>query len=234
MFFFEEERVIPVVQVVPEVVRRVHFAADVGGNLPAPLHELIQRVGREVLPRLQVDELAERESPQVVHGHDVLQIVVPLDEPHDRRAGKHDVQLREAVITLAQLRRPVFVLERLVDEQRAPAVRIKTPGELHQRMLREVEVVEVHVQATAVVCPERVPGILQEERGLPHPTAAFYADKAMRPVYLVHQQASDRRLHMLHQVSVCPVKRFHLHRHIRKRKISTFFRFCQPGIAISC
>ena len=197
------------VQVVGEKVQRAHLREDATGYLFVACKYFVQRVGVEFHARLQVEEFTEGEAAQVVAVHHVANLRVFVQQAHHRRAGKHNLQSRKAVVALAQLVVPPRVLEHLVDEQHPSPAPLEGIGKLHDAVSREVEVVHVDEQARAV-CAELFFGILQQEGRLAHATRAFDADEAVAPVYLVHQVAADGSIGVFHQVGVSAVKCFHV------------------------
>ena len=73
----------------------------------------------------------------------------------------------------------------------------------------EEEVVHVDVKALTVAQLEVFLGILQQERSLAHAPCALNAYQAVVPVNLVHQQPTDRRIDVLHQVAMCSEECLH-------------------------
>ena len=151
----------------------------------------------------------------MVGRHATRQIGILILQPHDRRPRKDDLQIVERVIQLAKLLRPIRILKHLVDQQHAPAIGPERRSEVYQRALREVKVVQVDVKASLVVCSKTLTGVIEQECGLANATRPFDADQAIVPINLVHQPPAHRRMQVLHQILMCPIKRFHFSRFLR-------------------
>ena len=113
-------------------------------------------------------------------------------------------------MTPAQLLAPVGLLEYLVDEQYLTAPGVELGGELCQPLALKIKVVQVDVQAAAVVGAEVLLGVLKQEGGLAYPSCALDANKPVVPVYLVHQGASNWSVGMFHKVGMCSEEGLHL------------------------
>ena len=195
--FFQIERVESMVQIVLEKVHGMYLFHYLQGDFPMAGQDFVQRVCREVVSALQVEELAEGESAQIINPDDAVQLGVFFFQEHDRRAREDDFQFGELVVAFAQFLAPSVVLEHLVDEQHPSSVLHESGGKVHQPMSAEIEVVHVQVEAGAVGA-EFLLGVLQQEGGLSYAPCALDADKPVVPVYLVHQSAADGSVGMLH------------------------------------
>jgi hypothetical protein len=97
---------------------------------------------------------------------------------------------------------PSRQFENLVYQQHLSSGLVELSGKLHQAVSLEEEVVHVYIQASSVIGREIFLGILQQEGGLANASAAFYSDKAVTPIYFVHQGATHGFSHVLQQILV--------------------------------
>lgn len=224
-------RVIAVLQIVPEMRQRPHLLQDVLHNLLMPLHNLPERIHRERLPRLQLQELPERQSAQVVHVHHPLQIRVRVDT-HNRGSGKDNLQIRERIVARPQLPVPPRILMHLVQQQHLPAQLVEMLHGMEQPVIRDEQVVHVHIQARPVLRMVR-PRVVQQECRLPHPPASLHRNQAALAVDFIHQPAPDERGALIQQSPVCRLQTVHplcfCH-----AKVKGFFINCKLRMTILC
>jgi hypothetical protein len=97
----------------------------------------------------------------------------------------------------------------LVYQQHATALLAELASKIGNATPLEVEIVHVDVQALTVVRTELLFRILKEESGLPYSTRTLDAYHAMTPVYLIHQDATNRGIDMLNQVTMRAKESFH-------------------------
>ena len=202
------------IEAMMQIVLKVKLRRSLGKNLPpdvlVALQNVVERVSWEVVARLEVEKLSERESPEVVRLDDTVELGVLLLQLHDARPGEDNLQFGIEVVASTELTAPVLLLEHLVDEQHPSAFLTEFAGEVDDAPLLEVEVVHVQIEAFAVAQVEMFLGVLQQECRLAHTSCPLDANQAAAPVNLVHEQTSDGCLCMFYQVVVCPKKCFHL------------------------
>ena len=97
------------------------------------------------------------------------------------------------------------MLEDLVDKENPTTMIAKLRDKLHQRMVAEVEVVHVHIEAGAVGAILLL-GILQQESRLTYTPGSLDANHAVAPIYLIHQIPAHRGIEVLHQIGMCTIK----------------------------
>lgn len=186
--------------VIVEIFHRGGQREDLPDDMIMIIDDIFQGIRMEVIAGLQIQELTEREAAEVVAFHDTIEFGVLLFQPHDAGACEDDLQLREEVITTAELHAPVGFLEHLVNEEGLAAMVDEIAGKISNAVAMKIEVVHIHVQTRAVTDTELLLGILQQEGRLPYPSRTFNADKAVVPVDLIHKGATDRGVRMLQEV----------------------------------
>ena len=102
----KEERIKAVVEVGLEEMERVDNIENLGSNALVVAHNLLEGEGREGIACLEVKELAERESSQVVAGNESSQFGVLLLQAHDAGACEYNTQTWVLIMTTAQLSAP--------------------------------------------------------------------------------------------------------------------------------
>ena len=138
------------------------------------------------------------------------------------------MKIRELVIAALQFTRPVRILEQLVQEDMRTALTNKGTHEIHQRIGREIEVVDVSVQTRTYIVNRFTRTTLaflrhgfrcvspfgfdffdscQHEIGLSYTTTSLDSYQAVIPVNLVHQLATDGHRSMGYKKIVNPEKR---------------------------
>ena len=102
------------VQVLHEVVARIHLLQNIPCDFLMILKDLVECVGRQVQPCLDVKKLPEGESTKILGLHDAIKFRILILKAHHRRTCKHDSQSWILVVTLAELRTPIRLFENLV------------------------------------------------------------------------------------------------------------------------
>ena len=189
-------------EIVYKESRGIHGLNDILGDHLMVAHDLIQGQWREVGMRLKVEIFPEGEAAEVVAHHQTIEFGVLLLEPHDARTGENDLQLGIFVVAFTQLPAPVGLLKHLVDEQHLPPLPDKLTGKVGDAASLEIEVVHVDIQTSVVVAAEMFLGVLQQESRLSHATCALNANEPVGPVYLVHEDAANWGVGVLHQVGM--------------------------------
>ena len=205
-----EEWIESVVDIVLKIAIGRHLRQDLAGNVLVIVENFLKRIGAEIVTRQQIDELAEGEASEVVRLDDAVEFRVLVFESHHTRACKDNFQVRVEIVTLAQLRTPVWLFEYLVDQQDPSAMMIEVACEIGYTTSLEIEIVHVDVETLSVLCVEVSLGVLKEEGGFAHATRTFYTYHAIAPVNLIHKGAMYWCIDMLHKVSVRPEKSLHL------------------------
>jgi len=159
--------------------------------------DLIEGVWAEGIARQQVDEFAERESAQVVRLHDAVEFRVLVLEPHDAAASEDGLEVGIEVIALAELARPVRLLEHLINEEHSAAVAVEFSCKVGDTLALKIEVVHVDIQALLVLYIEMFLCVLQQKGGLADASRSLDADHAVGPVDLVHERTADGGIGML-------------------------------------
>lgn len=96
-------------------------------------------------------------------------------------------------------------------------------------MFGKIEVIEIDIQARPIQAVIFL-GILQQKGGFTHAPAALDAYQTAVFVDLIHQVAFDRRLDMLNEILVCPIKRFHGFSLKQGAKVIKAGRFGKPTL----
>lgn len=115
------------------------------------------------------------------------------------------------IVSVCQLFGPKRILEHLVDEQTAAAHAVELIDKIDKFLVGKIEVVEIDIQAGTIVGTKLLPGILQEEGGLAHASAALDTDEPVRPVDFLHKPSLDGRVYMFDEVFVGFKKSLHLY-----------------------
>ena len=181
------ERIEPVVNVILEILQRRNVWQDFPDKLLVGFHYVVKCERFEVVSRLQVDKLPEREPSQVVALHDAAELVVLILEPHHAATGKDDVKVWIEIVAFAQFACPVRLFEHLVDKQHSSSVSVELPSEVCYSPALEIKVVHIYIQTLFVSEFKVFFCILQEESGFSHSSRPLDSDHAVVPVYLVHQ-----------------------------------------------
>ena len=199
----EEEGVEAVVEVgLEEALEGVDDVEHLGGDALVAGDDLLEGAGREVAACLEVEELAEGESSEVVAVDESAELGVLVLESHDAGAGEDDAQAGVLVVAAPQLGAPGGVLEHLVDEEHLAAHESELAREVGEALALEVEVVHVDVEAAAAAHVEVLAGVLQQEAGLADAARALDADEGASPVDLVHEGSSHGEVGVLDEVGV--------------------------------
>ena len=199
----EEEGVEAVVEVgLEEALEGVDDVEHLGGDALVAGDDLLEGAGREVAAGLEVEELAEGESAQVVAVDEAVELGVLVLEAHDAGAGEDDAQAGVLVVAAPQLGAPGGVLEHLVDEEHLAAHEAELAREVGEALALEVEVVHVDVEAAAAAHVEVLAGVLEQEAGLADAAGALDADEGASPVDLVHEGSSHGEVGVLDEVGV--------------------------------
>ena len=140
------EWIIAVMQVILKIPKRMHFLANLARNRCMIAHDFFKRVRWKRCSCLKIQILAETQSAEIVHLYDIFQVGILIRKAHYRARREHDMQLRILEIALAQLCRPVRILERLIEQQGLASGTSKLIYESEERIVREVEVIEIHVK----------------------------------------------------------------------------------------
>ena len=196
-------------EIIDKVGRGIHFLHDVLGDGLMVADDLIQVQWRKVGARLEVEIFPEGEAAEIVALHHAIEFWVLLFEAHDAGSGENDLQLGIFVVALAQLPAPVGLLEHLVDEQHLATLPYKLTGKVGDASPLKIEVVHVDIEASVVVAAEMLLGVLQQECRLSHATCALDANEAVVPVNLVHEDASDWGVGVIHQIGMGAKEGFH-------------------------
>ncbi len=139
-------------EVVAEVIERFHLRAYLCSQLLVVKDDILEGKDGQFGLRLQLEVLAEAIPAQVVHPHDMPDILVTFDQAHHRRSREDDMQRGVMEEAVAQLFRPIGIFEDLVQQQRLTALFHELTGKVIERVLREIEVVEIDVQGLACGC----------------------------------------------------------------------------------
>ena len=142
----QEEGVETMVEIVLKILLWAHLGKDVLHNVLVVVEYVVEGVSGEIVARLQIDELTERESTQVVGFDDAVEFGVFLLQAHDRRPCEDNLQARIAVVAQAELVTPVGLLEHLVDEQHSPTPLLEFTGKVGNAASLKIEVVQVDVE----------------------------------------------------------------------------------------
>lgn len=180
------------VNIVLKVVERLDVTANLSSDGLMIADQLIVCIASEVSTSHEVDELTERETTQVIRGHDAIEHWVSILEAHHSTTCEDDLHLRILVVDKLQLLTPVRVLEDLIDQQRTSALLLESSDELTQRVSVEVEVVHVDVETAMVVRTILLKCILEQESRLSHASAALDANKAIPPIDFINQLTAYR------------------------------------------
>jgi hypothetical protein len=173
------------------------------------VHNVVERIGREVVARAEIQKFTEREATQIIGLHDTVQLGIFFLQSHDGRTGEHNLQTGIAIVAHAQFVTPIGVLEHLVDEQHTSATLLKLACKVGNASALEIEIVQVDVEARTVRAKTLL-GILQKESGFSYTTCTLDAYHAVIPIYLVHQIATDKSTaDVLNQITMCTIKDFH-------------------------
>ena len=128
-------------EIILEISHRPYDRANTFGDFLMILYYLIERVRGKLVPRHQVQELTEREPPEVIRYHLAGQVRILLFQTHHRRAGENDLQVLEIIIAIPQLSRPVGILKHLVYQQHLSAFSPKLGGEINECAFRKIEMI---------------------------------------------------------------------------------------------
>ena len=128
-------------EIILEISHRPYDRANTFGDFLMILYYLIERVRGKLVPRHQVQELTEREPPEVIRYHLAGQVRVLLFQTHHLRAGENDLQVLEIIIAIPQLSRPVGILKHLVYQQHLSAFSLKLGGEINECAFRKIEMI---------------------------------------------------------------------------------------------
>ena len=104
--FLEEEGIESVVEVALEEVERVDASEDALGEFLVVAEDVQEAVGRQVVAGLEVEELSEGESSQVVAADESVEFGVLFLEAHDAASGEDDAQSWVLVVASPQFLGP--------------------------------------------------------------------------------------------------------------------------------
>jgi len=204
-----EEGIETVVDVVLEIAAGGDIGQDLLDDLLVVVEDVVERVGLEVGASEEVEELAEGEATQIVALHDAVELRILVLQAHHARAREHNLQAWVQIVAATQFARPVVLLEHLIDEQHTTARVVEVARKVGDASTLEVEVVHVDIEALAILEREILLGILQEEGRLPYSTRALNAYQTAVPINLIHQQTTNRSIHMLDEIAVGAKECFH-------------------------
>ena len=153
-------------EILQEIVARTNQLYYLLRYILVVFQNLLKRVTAYIQTGLEVEELAERESTEVVRFDYAVEFRVLLLKSHHRRAGKDDAESWILVVALTQLLAPVGQLKHLVDEQDLTAAVVKLASKLNYTNILNVEIVSVDIQARVVAWLEMFLCILQQESRL--------------------------------------------------------------------
>ena len=211
--------IIPMVQICLEIVERAHATAYLARDRSMTLHEFLQRIGLEAQACLQVQVLAERETTQVIGIGNILEVVILLVDRHDGRSAEDDMQSFEAIIAALEFARPVRIFKELIQEQIASAFLHKLTCQIQERVLREIEVIEVYIE-TRTHLRERFSlfsssfdygfrcvfplgfdffDARKEKIRFSYSSSTLDSNEAVVPIDFIHQLPADRHEGMSHQ-----------------------------------
>ena len=205
----QEERIVAMVEIVVEIIQRFDTLANTMSNVDMMMQNILERIDRQFQAQSDIEILAEAESAEVVWVDDRGKVLVVLDQSHDGRGSKDDVEVGISVVALRQLARPVGVLERLVDEEGVATRLYKLACKFDQRVLGEVKVVEIDIERSLAefgVGSAQFLGIVEQEVGLADASSALDSNQSVAPIDFVHQDAPSGHLHMLDEIIVCFIK----------------------------
>ena len=207
---FKEEGIEAMMEIILKEGRGIHSLDNVFCDRLVVAHDLVQGMWRKVSMGLEVEIFPKGEPTKVVAFHHAIELRILFFEPHDAGSGENDLQLGIFVVALAQLATPVGLLKHLVDEQHLTTLTDKFSGKVGDATPLEIEVVHVDIQTFMVVATEMLFGVLQQERRLSHTSCALNANEPVGPVNLVHKDASNRGIGVVHQVGMCAKEGFHI------------------------
>lgn len=99
----EEERIVAMVEIVVEIIQRLDTLADTMSNVDMMMQNILERIDRQFEAERDIEVLAEAESAEVVWVDDRGEVLVVLDQSHDGRGSKDDVEVGISVVALRQL-----------------------------------------------------------------------------------------------------------------------------------
>lgn len=99
----EEERIVAMVEIVVEIIQRFDTLADAMGDIDMMVQYILERIDGQFEAERDIEVLAETESAEVVWVDDRGEVLVVLDQSHDRRGRKDDVEVGISVVALRQL-----------------------------------------------------------------------------------------------------------------------------------
>ena len=86
---------------------------------------------------------------------------------------------------------------------------VKALGEVHQRLTRKEEVVQIDIETLPIERPKSPRSVVQQKSGLAHATTAIDADERGGEVNLAKEAALYRIAQVAQQVIVCSIECLH-------------------------
>ena len=143
---FKEEGVIAVLQIILEVVPRLHFRQYRLQDLVVVGQKLVERISIKLLVGLQIDVFAERKAMEYVHTTNRSQLWSVLFLISIYRSCSIDyAEVGVFMITLTQLFAPLWEFKGLVDEQYLSTLGHEAPSKVDNTMCLKVKAIEIDV-----------------------------------------------------------------------------------------
>ena len=99
----EEERIVAMVEIVVEIIQRLDTLANTMRDIDMMVQDILEGIDWQFEAERDIKILAEAESAEVGWVDDRGEVLVVLDQSHDGRGSKDDVEVGIAVVALRQL-----------------------------------------------------------------------------------------------------------------------------------